>query len=358
MPGMGCRGEGNRRKAVRDGQGRRLRGRRCHGQPTVLAHQGPRGELLSAVMRLLRLWQCRRLILPQHLRLLMVANLLEGSEDARENMRNVLYKNLMSRRVPMKYAPLLIVNVVDSSKRNAAQAREQVGQLVEQLRDHMCAIERLGNPVTLSDPKSVLLCPEYILPDLVYILAHYPSFEDYHPNYEPIQMCLYVYFEAVTKDTDNTSFLYTLLQTLKRHDDALQPKNKSTKLLCDIAFEIVHNEYGKTKTVSGKPFPGSIMVPKLFTSSSSSRKDTGCQFLPSAFKLIGKARALRAAGDHRLDPGSPASPRQASPAPSSPRHASPTREDPSAKRKLFDGSQPAAKRPRAESAKSNGRKDT
>lgn len=29
--------------------------------------------------------------------------------------------------------------------------------------------------------------------------AHYPNFDDHHPQYEPMQTCFYTFFEAVTK---------------------------------------------------------------------------------------------------------------------------------------------------------------
>ena len=50
--------------------------------------------------------------------------------------------------------------------------------------------------------------------------------QEHYPHYEPVQTCFYIFFEAITRDTDNVSFFYKLLQTLKRHDDRLQPKSK------------------------------------------------------------------------------------------------------------------------------------
>jgi len=249
--------------------------------------------LFKGVVKLLCQPRCRRLILPTHLRLLMVANIFESNEHARQDMRDVVHQYLLSGKLPMKYCWMLIVNVLDHNKRNAAMAKDQVNRVIMHYREQQRRFDKSGQKISLSDQQAVLICPEYILPDLLYQLAHYPAFEDHHPNYEPIQTCFYVFFEAITRDTDNVSFFYKLLQILKRYDDRLQPKSKNTKVLCDIAFDIVHNEYGKTRQSSGKPFPGTVNVPAVFCASKSVEDDTTV-YMPSTFKLMGKARALKA----------------------------------------------------------------
>jgi len=234
----------------------------------------------------------RKSIQPVHLNLVMVANLLEGDERAREAMSAKAFRHLFTQKLPLKYSWLLVVNVLDPDKRLAAQARERVGRLVQRYRDQQRGLERSGRRMGLSDLQAPLVYPEYILPDLLYQLAHYPQFEQHHPFYEPMQVCFYVFFEAVTKDVDNVSFLYKLLQSIKRCNDAAQPGSKNHKILCDIAFDIAFNEYGKTRTSSGKAFPGTVNVPRIFQPVDRP-EDDAVSYKPEAFRLLGKARALR-----------------------------------------------------------------
>eukprot|EP00667_Euglena_gracilis_P000550 EG_transcript_550 len=262
--------------------------------------------VFKAVLKLLRTAACRRAIQPTHLCLLMVANLLESNESARETMCRAVFQALIGDRLPLKYFWLLLINVLDAEKRNAATAREYVHRAVQHYRGQQRLRERAGQRVTLSDREAPLVCPEYILPDLLYHLAHYPNFDDHHPQYEPMQTCFYTFFEAVTKDADNVSFLYKLLQTMRRCNDGWQPASKNTRILCDIAFDIVHHEYGKVVTSSGKPFPGTVNLPRSLFQPVEAPEDEAVSYKPSMFRLLGKARALRAAPAPEAAAASPA----------------------------------------------------
>ena len=55
--------------------------------------------------------------------------------------------------------------------------------MITHYRERQRRFDKSGQKISLSDQQAPLICPEYILPDLLYQLAHYPAFEvsAYHP---------------------------------------------------------------------------------------------------------------------------------------------------------------------------------
>ena len=83
-------------------------------------------SVFKGVVKLLQSPQFRRAITPTHLRLLMVLNVFDGNEHAREEMRTFLWRHLCTGRLIKKYCWMLIVNALDHDKRHAAIAKDQV----------------------------------------------------------------------------------------------------------------------------------------------------------------------------------------------------------------------------------------
>ncbi|KAJ4463029.1 putative Sister chromatid cohesion protein PDS5 B-B [Paratrimastix pyriformis] len=182
------------------------------------------------------------------------------------------------------------------------------------------------------------MMPEFVLPQLVHLLAHHPNLPD-GPHYVLAERYLLFYLEAVTQHQDNISLLKQLLTAIRQCDDAQDPSSNAIHQLADLANRIIHFK-SEAKRWNFRPHPGEIVLPgglylkrELY--------DPAAIFqpvLPEDFKLPALTRReiaanLRESGPPVLEDDQPAAPKKrpapARPAaaPKKPRRKGPPKED-------------------------------
>eukprot|EP00754_Rhynchopus_humris_P044744 Rhum_TRINITY_DN4366_c0_g1::Rhum_TRINITY_DN4366_c0_g1_i1::g.14103::m.14103/K11267/PDS5; sister chromatid cohesion protein PDS5 len=185
--------------------------------------------------------------------------LFEGSAECRNEIGRVLHRDLMSGRLCLLFAQLLAMTLVDANRANYSAAKERVSDVIKSFRTRAAR-----HRVQLDSPQAPMLCPEYIVPSLLHLLARWSNLEDLRPSFEPIQRLLFHVFDSLTEHKQCTGFLFDMILRIKKLDDALFPESTDTRMLADIAY-LVLKSVTQTKEVKTELFPGAIHLPMLFS---------------------------------------------------------------------------------------------
>ena len=232
---------------------------------------------------------------------IMVLTIHDTRAECRAEIGRVLHRDLMQMKLWLGFAQLLILTLCDSNKANYALANQRVGDVVATYRDKC-----LKNRIQLDSPHAPAFCPEYILPQLIHLLARFPQLEDFGPSYEQIQYILHAFFEKLAERRQCVSFLFDMILRLKKMDDRHEPDSTDTRLIADIAF-LVLKRVTETKQVGQGSYPGTIHIPFLFTEASSEHAewDTKVYINVKDFVVIQpKDGGNRAAANYDDAPGS------------------------------------------------------
>ena len=185
--------------------------------------------------------------------------LFEGSAECRNEIGRVLHRDLMSGRLCLLFAQLLATTLVDANRNNYSAAKERVSDVIKSFRARAAR-----HRVQLDSPHAPMLCPEYIVPSLLHLLARWSNLEDLRPSFEPIQRLLFHVFDSLTEHKQCTGFLFDMILRIKKLDDALFPESTDTRMLADIAY-LVLKSVTQTKEVKTELFPGAIHLPMLYS---------------------------------------------------------------------------------------------
>eukprot|EP01063_Lacrimia_lanifica_P038906 TRINITY_DN8399_c0_g1_i6.p2 TRINITY_DN8399_c0_g1~~TRINITY_DN8399_c0_g1_i6.p2 ORF type:complete len:690 (+),score=252.64 TRINITY_DN8399_c0_g1_i6:367-2436(+) len=288
----------------------------------------------------------------------------EHTSDARNEIGRVLHKDLMKNKLPMSFAQLLCLTLVDRSRANFAKAKARVCDVIAHFRTRCTQYT-----VKLDSMQAPGFCPEYILPSLIHLLSRWHFLEELGPSYDPIQRLLFIVFDKLTERKQCTGFLFDLLSRLKGCDDAQTPESTNTRLIVDICF-VVLKSATNTKEVKFEPFPGVIHIPTLFVPPEKSNAklrdplyiDVGGKFVAITKRNDRNNNPMGLAEDDEEASPTRGSPKKKSPSKASPKaaKASPKRtpagagsSTPGSKRKLdFDGGSTAKKQKTAKTPSS------
>ncbi|KAL9645249.1 hypothetical protein ABK040_002449 [Willaertia magna] len=186
---------------------------------------------------------------------------LDESQEVRKGFADKLFKDLQQARLGTRFAAILLLCVGDKNSEQALRCKKYFSKLVPYYR----ALIARTKGLTLSSPKAFETFPEYILPYLIFLLAHYPQFDKELPHMLPFQKILYAYFDEVTHETDNLSFFHHLITKIKQRKDALNDSSKNHLIICDLSVAIVNRCVETSGTFSSSmPFPGKVFIPAFF----------------------------------------------------------------------------------------------
>eukprot|EP00731_Ephydatia_muelleri_P031203 Em0022g717a len=218
---------------------------------TMLAHDGDlqgqdnisapdRSRLrLSAANGILRLARNPVLVdiisVQQFQRLALVAQ--DTCKEVRARFMDKLHHALKSMELPMSYISVLSLVGTESDKRARAQHQQMLIQHIGVRRNYF-----KRNP---SDHTH----PEYILCEVVYLLAHHPCMESVdESSTQTVQECLSFIMEPLLRGGD-AALAFLILESIKKTVDAQDPENKEIceKMhnICDMAINEISTKVDK-----------------------------------------------------------------------------------------------------------------
>ncbi|CAL8070083.1 unnamed protein product [Calicophoron daubneyi] len=191
--------------------------------------------------------------------------LCDPCPQVRLQFLNKLNQGLIRFRLPLEYIAMFAhaADVQDTQFRQTA--KQMLAANVQRRRDFL---DR--HPSYLSDGKYLYgLLPEFVLPYLIYLLAHDPEWTDLNDiiRLNRIKLSLWFVMDPIVARGYNFSFLRKIIEKIKYTRDALAPDDQviNTKLytVCDIALGLLLT---RCPIVTIKEYPVDVRLPKaLFT---------------------------------------------------------------------------------------------
>jgi hypothetical protein len=133
----------------------------------------------------------------------------------------------------MKFAAVLLLGVSDPDINHAQQVKKFVSAIIPYFRAFIAKTPSLK----LDSLQAYDYFPEYMLPYIIFLLAHHPDYDKEQPMFLSFQKyfytyyfsktfrILYTYFDEATKGFDNLAFFYQIIAKIKQRKDVLQPNS-------------------------------------------------------------------------------------------------------------------------------------
>eukprot|EP01062_Namystynia_karyoxenos_P056534 TRINITY_DN474_c0_g1_i4.p1 TRINITY_DN474_c0_g1~~TRINITY_DN474_c0_g1_i4.p1 ORF type:complete len:1268 (+),score=475.99 TRINITY_DN474_c0_g1_i4:86-3889(+) len=226
-------------------------------------------DTVKAMVRLARDPECRKLCFgptgeKRVWDLMAYTTQLTELPECREEVARKLTKALLQDELPQQFMQLLVPLLHVRSKQTFNHIKDWIARVIAHQRDR-CVREG----VMLDSREAPRYWPEYVIPNLLHLLARWPGLSDRSPSFEPIQKCLFVFLDALTNNSDCASFVFDFLRKIKQYDDAHAPETNGTRLMCDLAFQVLRS-VTDTKEVKVRPFPGGLFLPVCYARQPSS----------------------------------------------------------------------------------------
>lgn len=148
--------------------------------------------------------------------------ILDDYTQVRKALISNLGSGLRSMALPIKFGAILALGIGDEERDIAVSSKRVFEQWVKLL-DHY----RSQRNIQLSQDDSWKFCPEYVLPHLIHLLAHYPKWEEEQNQFPTFQRILFGYFDVII-DVNGSGvfpFFYKLLPLLKQRKDREDPSS-------------------------------------------------------------------------------------------------------------------------------------
>jgi len=103
---------------------------------------------------------------------------VDSSVEVKKNVVDLLFKHLLKTQIGTRFAAILLLFVGDKNAELALRAKKYFSKLVPFYRNLISKTKGL----TLTSQKACEIYPEYILPYLIFLLSHFPTFNKEIPH--------------------------------------------------------------------------------------------------------------------------------------------------------------------------------
>eukprot|EP00794_Sanderia_malayensis_P007437 gene7437-8259_t len=207
--------------------------------------------------------------------------------DVREKFAFKIHSGLGTLKLPLDYLAFFMLSATDQTKERKIQARQIIAKNATQRREYV-----KHNSQTAALQYTML--PEYSLPYAIYLMSHYPGFDQKKADsVNEAREHLWFFLEPLLgQKGDKASFLKKMTENIKQLRDAACPEDESQNeklyVVCDLVIWLLTN---KTHTVFLKEFQGSPVLPKkLFQPSAKKMKPNTKNYLPIGFHASPRGR--------------------------------------------------------------------
>ncbi|KAL0486397.1 sister chromatid cohesion protein [Acrasis kona] len=177
----------------------------------------------------------------------------------RRSSSRSLFEALKQMKLTIRFASILLLGVCDSNQDHAQLVKKYSCAIIQ----HFRALISKTTSLDLDSKMSYETYPEYMLPYVIFLIAHDSNYQNESPSFLNYQKILFTYFDAITKNTDNMSFMYQLINKMKQRTDALDADSTRHLVICDMAAAVLHR-CTEGKSYDTKPYPGRMFIPGFF----------------------------------------------------------------------------------------------
>lgn len=266
-------------------------------------------DCIGAVAAVLKLARCKP-IDSHHLgfagaeALAVVAN--AGPVDLRRSVSAALAKRIVEPHLPLKYSAASAFFAADSDKKCSAPSKTAIRTAIEVRRKFKTdSEEKLQKQIDdlPEDEGSALLArtyatilPEYVLPWLVYLIAHREWFGDVESDesdkvkaaLDRAAHVLHVVIDNLCTGVDNYSFIQQMLLDIKLATDVMYPDSTNIQVVSELANLLVDRKLHKAAgqaSVKPSEVPPVILLPAALFGN----PDTNSQMDGTSLKLVERA---------------------------------------------------------------------
>lgn len=189
----------------------------------------------------------------------------EDNATVRHALQRKVQVQILKQKSDVRMLALLILTAIsEEHKSGYLQLRSIVHSIGEKMRATQVATE-----ATLGEPRALFCYAEYTIPTLVLFLAHHTFLSSERDSgFMAFQRVWHLLFEELFRNGTNcASFCGEMLRKLKQLDDSLDPDSTATRMICDLASKVMIECLGQrsVRVDALKPYPGSVLLPKMFT---------------------------------------------------------------------------------------------
>ncbi|XP_010243945.1 PREDICTED: sister chromatid cohesion protein PDS5 homolog A-like isoform X2 [Nelumbo nucifera] len=227
----------------------------------------------KAVLRLSRHWDHKIPINVFHLTLTTSEAIYP---QVKKLFHGKVHQYIKDRLLDAKYACAFLLNLTGYQEPDSKEDKHNLDEVIQ-----MCHQARARQLSMQCDSNPLLAYPECILPYLVHVLAHHPSF----PNidectdvkaFEPIYRQLYLFLSTLvhedksgksdantSKEKETVSTIISIFHSIKSSEDIVDMvKSKNSHAICDIGMSITkrlaQQQDGLKELTSSVPLPTSL----------------------------------------------------------------------------------------------------
>jgi hypothetical protein len=209
--------------------------------------------------------------------------LLHEEAYIRSHLLDYVWKLMCDMKLPIKYAALFAIGIIDPDEEVAHKAHTQARMIFANFRT-LC--NHAG--VQLAVPAAQSLFPEYVVPPLVHMLCHIAGEVDCGLT----ARCLISFFEDLFAETsEGLGFILQMFQLLKRYDDVLNRSSNDTRMVCDVGVLAVQ-QIADGKTIIPSPGNRLFLYTSMYVVSSDPVKKANANYLPADFQMPKRPKNL------------------------------------------------------------------
>ncbi|XP_054724365.1 sister chromatid cohesion protein PDS5 homolog B-A-like [Uloborus diversus] len=183
--------------------------------------------------------------------------------EVRDRFSQKLHKALVALKLPLDFMAIFALGGMEKTRELKAQFKQYLLANINKRREYL-----KQNPLTTA--KLYTYLPDYVLPYVIHLLAHDPSFSKYDdiPTLLKLKECLWFVMEPLMKHENYSfSFFKRLLESIKQTKDKQAPNDDIMNLklyaVCDLALSLV---ISKTTNFVVKEYPvEATLPPHLYT---------------------------------------------------------------------------------------------